>query len=182
MDEVAETGFVAHTPNSAGRWHPLSEHLRAVAELARGFGEKLGLADLAYWTGLLHDLGKYSPEFQAYLRQCHDAAHGLRPPPQPGSAPHKQAGASVAGQKAAPVLAFSILGHHGGMASRADTARALRESPLASIDPVLQRATADCSALSGVPDLTDQTPDDAVSARVARRLSDRPGAAPERGV
>lgn len=48
-------------------WQPLEEHLRNVAEMARGFAEPFGGGDWAYVAGLLHDLGKYSIGFQKRL-------------------------------------------------------------------------------------------------------------------
>jgi CRISPR-associated endonuclease/helicase Cas3 len=48
-------------------WHRLEDHLKVVAEMARTFAEDFGAGDWAYLTGLWHDLGKYSKEFQARL-------------------------------------------------------------------------------------------------------------------
>lgn len=50
------------------RWQLLRDHLGNVARIARRFAAPLGLADEAELAGLLHDLGKYRDEFQAYLR------------------------------------------------------------------------------------------------------------------
>lgn len=68
--------YYAHTatlpdgsPDSdESHWQPLKEHLRNVAELAARFAAPFGAADEARLAGLLHDLGKYRAEFQAYLR------------------------------------------------------------------------------------------------------------------
>jgi CRISPR-associated endonuclease/helicase Cas3 len=35
-----------------------------VASLAAQFAEKFGAADLGYWAGLWHDLGKFHREFR----------------------------------------------------------------------------------------------------------------------
>ncbi|WPD18307.1 CRISPR-associated endonuclease Cas3'' [Thermaerobacter composti] len=64
----ATLDFYAHSPGPSGRWHPLVEHLVAVAEMARSFADAFGMGDVAYLVGLLHDLGKFNPEFQRYLR------------------------------------------------------------------------------------------------------------------
>ena len=48
-------------------WQRLQEHLHGVADLAAEFGRPLGIAAAAGAEGLLHDLGKYTPAFQARL-------------------------------------------------------------------------------------------------------------------
>jgi CRISPR-associated endonuclease/helicase Cas3 len=57
---------IAHISED-GRIHPLSEHLRKTADLAAEFAGKIGLPTLGALTGLLHDFGKYSGQFQKYL-------------------------------------------------------------------------------------------------------------------
>jgi CRISPR-associated endonuclease/helicase Cas3 len=64
--------FSAHTPSDhdPNTWHELDKHLSKVADRAEGFAEKIGAGKIAHYVGLLHDIGKYNPEFQAFLRQC----------------------------------------------------------------------------------------------------------------
>ena len=57
--------YYAHTSGATGEWHKLADHLQAVAERARSFAEPFSAGEVAYWVGLLHDLGKFSPGFQA---------------------------------------------------------------------------------------------------------------------
>ncbi len=110
MDEL-----VAHTPASGSDdWHLLFDHTLAVAEMARRFAEPFGGASLAYCAGLLHDTGKSSPDFQAYLRRCY------ADPTFKGRGPdHKAAGATLA-QQQFPPLALLIQGHHGGLKSKTE--------------------------------------------------------------
>lgn len=41
-------------------WHRLEDHLKKVAEMARGFAENFNAGDWGYLAGLWHDLAKYS--------------------------------------------------------------------------------------------------------------------------
>lgn len=118
-------------------WEPLDAHLEAVAERAAEFADKFGAGDWGRAAGLLHDIGKAKPEFQAYLL-------GKR-----GSEPHSAEGAKFAVQhyamrhrKAfdAPIgklLAFAIAGHHAGLAN----GRAFGSGPL----PLVERLKAACA-------------------------------------
>src|SRR5690606_10831160 len=64
---TAELPDGSRDPDRA-KWQPLADHLRNVAELAARFAAPFGASDEARLAGLLHDLGKYRLEFQAYLR------------------------------------------------------------------------------------------------------------------
>jgi len=106
------TQIFAHSrpsPHAEETWEPLEKHLREVADLAAKFAESFGGEEGARIAGLLHDLGKAKPEFQAYLR-------GLR-----GSEPHAAAGAKLCaeryGEQVGRILAFCIAGHHTGIAN-----------------------------------------------------------------
>lgn len=63
---------VAHLrQNNSGEWleHDLNEHLIGVATIAAGFASEFGNADWAMAAGMLHDLGKFNPRWQEYLRK-----------------------------------------------------------------------------------------------------------------
>jgi len=63
---------VAHLrENPDGTWgtHDLNEHLIRVAEKAASFADEFGNGDWVKAAGLLHDLGKYNPEWQEYIRK-----------------------------------------------------------------------------------------------------------------
>lgn len=59
--------FVAHIRASDFAEQSVQEHLEGVAELARSYGEKVGLGAHAELSGLLHDMGKYTKAFTTYL-------------------------------------------------------------------------------------------------------------------
>ena len=61
--------FYAHSINSQGQKHRLSDHLKEVAALSKKFADKFGAEDPAYWVCLWHDLGKYSRDFQEITKR-----------------------------------------------------------------------------------------------------------------
>jgi CRISPR-associated endonuclease/helicase Cas3 len=94
-----------------GKWQLLKEHLQNVAELAAGFAKAARPGDAEFIeaeraTGLLHDLGKYRPEFQEMIRNRRQKGESTR---------HKQFGAAHARCAKRWDVAFSIMGHHGGL-------------------------------------------------------------------
>ena len=120
--------FWAHSPppeTPEAPAHDLAQHLRAVAAGAQNFAQGWG-AEFAELAGLWHDLGKFRPGFQRYIRQTADA-HIEGRLPQGSEKTHSAAGALHAlrlleqahGPEAgrlARVLAYVIAGHHAGLA------------------------------------------------------------------
>ncbi len=120
-------------------WQVLSDHLSRVADLAATFGEPLGIANAVRLAGILHDLGKYTPEFQARLDGSKIAAeHAI------DGACHVMTLAQTADDKiVAELIAYAIAGHHAGLAdmTNMDNAAATlsdrtRKYTGASLDPV----------------------------------------------
>ncbi|WP_373500908.1 CRISPR-associated endonuclease Cas3'' [Desulfococcus sp.] len=95
-------------------WQPLDSHLHGVATLAGKFGSSFGAYSWAYLIGLWHDLGKFSPAFQSYIRKSNEAhLEG-----KPGRVDHSSAGALHAidrFEKLGRILAYCISGHHAGL-------------------------------------------------------------------
>lgn len=100
--------FFAHTENEAGLPHRLCDHLQSVGALACDFARDANpaFAEAVLWAGLLHDLGKYRDEFQAYLREERESSAETH---------HAVYGAALAFQKKWLGLAFAIAGHHAGL-------------------------------------------------------------------
>jgi len=62
--------YLAHIRKKDGAKQYLFEHLEGVAEKSREFTSKIGLRKQGELLGLLHDFGKYSDEFQNYLKSA----------------------------------------------------------------------------------------------------------------
>ena len=150
--------FCAHTPNEKGDWHKLETHLMAVAELACEFAEPFGAGDLAYAAGLLHDVGKYSEEFQDYLnRCCIHQQKGEKGRAFPGGGDHKEAGALWSSElfdgDKVNWLAFGILGHHGQVPAKSELAsKTLPPDTLRKLNECIRLARRDTKALKKLPD------------------------------
>jgi CRISPR-associated endonuclease/helicase Cas3 len=152
----------AHTPNSSGQWHGLPAHLQATAAMARAFAERFGAGELAYYAGLWHDMGKFHPQFQAYLQAC---AQGTRAQPHP----HARYGAAYAARHCPP-LAFPIMGHHAGMPDKSDLkARLQQVADLPQAEqPALQAMPALAPAQVQFPQWLQQN--DALQAELLTRM------------
>ena len=87
-------------------WQSLEEHLRNVALLAAEFVRCIGLADAATALGWLHDLGKYNPEFQRYLRGLRGKGEDTR---------HAIHGAALLLSQPDRALVQAVAGHHAGL-------------------------------------------------------------------
>ena len=112
--------FIAHVKQSEnGEWviHSLEEHLREVGRIAGEFAKDFESAEWARLAGLWHDLGKYRPVFQSYIRR----ASGFDTDAHiegSGKVDHSTAGAIHAVDKfksVGRVLAYLIAGHHAGL-------------------------------------------------------------------
>ena len=93
--------FLAHIAED-GREQTVAEHLRGTAALAKRFAAGFGAEADAELAGLLHDIGKCTPEFQARL-------HGG------AIVDHSTAGAKLAFSRQNLPAALAIAGHHGGI-------------------------------------------------------------------
>ena len=122
--------YIAHLRKAGGDSQSLEEHLLGVAEIAKGLASKIDLGPQGELIGLLHDLGKYSNEFQTYLKsavglinQDEDEfvdARGLK-----GKVDHSTAGAQLVweelskqgqiGQVVGQMLSLCIASHHSGL-------------------------------------------------------------------
>jgi CRISPR-associated endonuclease/helicase Cas3 len=127
---MAVPSYIAHRREKDGTTQTLEDHLLGVANIAKFLAAKIGLKEQGELIGLLHDLGKYSKEFQAYLQ----SAVGLINPDEDdfvdarglkGKVDHSTAGAQLVweelskqggiGKIAAQVFSLCIASHHSGL-------------------------------------------------------------------
>lgn len=104
--------YYAHTGNQLDKtdWQLLSNHLQRVASIASENAHYFDATALAENAGLLHDIGKYTGEFQKRLEG------GKR-------VDHATAGAQIAIKRwgrFGKLLAYIIAGHHAGLANGID--------------------------------------------------------------
>lgn len=94
--------FLAHISEDRERMQTVKEHLQGTAALAEVFAQPFGGCEQARLAGDLHDIGKYSREFQ----------HRLEGGPK---VDHSTAGGKEAFQLRQFEAAFAVMGHHGGL-------------------------------------------------------------------
>jgi CRISPR-associated endonuclease/helicase Cas3 len=102
------------------QWEPLSHHLAETGRLAALFADAFGFGAAAEAAGRLHDIGKCSQEFSAYISKARQDGDVTRGPD------HSTAGAREAKalyqNHIGSVLSFAIAGHHAGLANGVDLA------------------------------------------------------------
>lgn len=105
--------FYAHSGSLPDKsdWQRLDEHLASVGKLAGEFSAVFGAEAMSRAAGLLHDLGKYTEQFQRRLSGDY------------GRVDHSTWGARLAIERygqAGKLLAYGIAGHHAGLANGRD--------------------------------------------------------------
>ena len=98
--------YIAHKREEDGKVQLVIEHLQQVAKLAGEFAKVFGCREAASTCGLLHDIGKFSEDFDKRIKhngpKCDHATAGAQL--------IKSVNSLLGGW-----LGYAILGHHGGM-------------------------------------------------------------------
>ncbi len=134
MSDIEERYVYAHSKEGCqqNEWQQLADHLTAVAAQAVDFSRVFDAGSWGYLAGLWHDMGKYCPEFQRYIRRAGEASVEGRA----GTVNHSTAGALLAVErfgKIGRILAYLIAGHHAGLPDWQD-AHELHASPASGAD------------------------------------------------
>ena len=97
--------YLAHKAEDTQEEQTLKEHLENTAELTAEFARSFAYEEWGYCLGMLHDIGKYSMEFQERIRGDEKKVD------------HSTAGAQVCWEKGGlyPFLSYCIAGHHAGL-------------------------------------------------------------------
>ena len=110
-DRVAT--LYAHTKEGAeeNEWQLLEEHLRNVADRAASFAAAFGYENWGRALGFLHDAGKVNPAFQRRLRGSGEHVDHSTPGAWEALSRYR----SELGDANGRLLAFALVGHHGGI-------------------------------------------------------------------
>lgn len=100
--------YYAHSSeNKEKSWQTIAEHLGQTAKTAGEYASEFNAGEFGFICGMLHDLGKYSHEFQQKLRGTFL------------SVDHSTAGAKevvkLYGETFGKLMAYCIAGHHSGL-------------------------------------------------------------------
>jgi CRISPR-associated endonuclease/helicase Cas3 len=121
---------IAHCRDADGVEQKILGHLIGVSDRASLFASKIGLRTHGELIGLVHDLGKYSQEFQEYIKSSAglidpDAEDFVDIDKKRGKIDHSSAGAQLVwmelskkgklGQIVGQVLSLCIASHHSGL-------------------------------------------------------------------
>lgn len=101
----AKMEYIAHT--NGQNVQTIKDHLQGTAKLAGDFARKFGKQDWGYCCGMLHDIGKYSADFQKRIAGTCER-----------KVDHATAGSRVCKEKGGKYcfLEYCIAGHHAGLA------------------------------------------------------------------
>ena len=98
--------YIAHSENADGVSQTMQEHSTGVGKFMRDFALSESFADLYEFCGLIHDIGKYSTDFQ---RHVSGESNKVR---------HSIYGAVFAMNQSLFDVAITVYGHHSGLPDR----------------------------------------------------------------
>jgi len=115
LSESSNSQHIAHIAED-GRCHYLVDHLAGTSRRSSEFAAAFGCAEWGALAGIWHDLGKFSDDFQRYIKAVGGLEAHLET--KPGRVNHSTAGGIRAIDnfgKLGRILAYLIAGHHAGL-------------------------------------------------------------------
>ena len=117
MEYIAHLKYNEATQNWV--FQSLEDHLQGTAKLSGSFAAEWNDGELGFLEGLIHDIGKYSVDFQKYIRyekSGYSTEYAAKPD-------HSSAGAIYAAEAISNLLpgnfsrivSYQIAGHHAGL-------------------------------------------------------------------
>lgn len=102
--------YIAHSENTNGIKQTMKAHSQGVSDFMRGFALYKEFRELYEFCGQIHDIGKYSGEFQRYIR-----GNGSK-------TRHAIYGAILAIENSLNEIVFPVYGHHSGLPNKSSMA------------------------------------------------------------
>lgn len=121
MKEIKYIAHIRREEDGGVVIQDLFDHLRGVAERARGFADAFGAGGFAECMGLLHDVGKFAAGWQDAIRRENDLDGLEDEDAKGGKSHHSSLGAVVLPAKSGrwgpseKVVAYAVAGHHAGL-------------------------------------------------------------------
>lgn len=149
--------YLAHVKqDAASSWaeHHLEDHLREVGRLAAEMASGFDSESWAKAAGLWHDLGKYRPAFQSYIKRASGYDPEAHIEQGKGKVDHSTAGAIHAmrlDKATGKLLAYMIAGHHAGLPDW-ETAEAGGSALSHRLDTGRSKGYLDEALMSDIPD------------------------------
>lgn len=117
--------YIAHISEDRTRKQSILEHLCGTARHAQAFAAAFGCGEYGHCIGMLHDIGKYSAQFQKkIIEQTNDRVN------------HSTAGAQLVWKLCeslnARIASYCVAGHHGGLPDGGSAADVESESTLSA--------------------------------------------------
>ncbi len=122
--------YIAHSENLSGVIQTMKEHSFGVGKFMREFALSESFADLYEFCGLIHDIGKYSSDFQKHILGENNKVR------------HSIYGAILAMNQSMLEVALPVYGHHSGLPDRPDMLldiRAELSTPKTICDEIIKR-------------------------------------------
>lgn len=140
------------------KWQPLEDHLQNVAKMAGEFAAVFGAKEWSSIAGELHDFGKGTKSWQAYLRKANQIVDEFSEF-YSGHPNHAAEGAKYLfknSKQAGKLLAYCIAGHHGGLPNWMASGKAALQKKLEEPLPEISFSNSHDQPPTELPFILDQ--------------------------